>query len=332
MTEPLVSTYSEDLPRKKYQEKIFRTLPCLKWGQRKLLLTEIDFLNRCYRFYRQNEKKYLLYVGASPGYHINYLMIMFPDIHFILYDKVKSEVDLKNPNVVFHQKYFDDEEAKKYIGMNLFYVCDIRNLEIGKHHSKMREIDGSDKNDEGEKKYHEKKSFDMIDDDMTMQRRWAEIMKPIKSHLKFRLTWEETKTEYYDGEIFWQPWTGNGSLELRIIPILGSTKFYDNKIAEEVAFYYNTVTRRKKVKTKNPCIMPYHEAALEEIILQEYLEQFQQDLLKTMTMNDAICNMVISISYFLSRNGTRKSMYNISELFLKRLSDKKVQVFPWKCQ
>ena len=82
----LTRKYSDNLPSEKYKNIAFRNLPEIKWGQRKLLITEIDFLTRYYDYYRKGEKKYLLYVGASPGIHINYLIYMFPVLNYILYD------------------------------------------------------------------------------------------------------------------------------------------------------------------------------------------------------------------------------------------------------
>ncbi len=234
----LIREYNENLPKKKYYSKAGQNYN-LKWGQRKLLITEIDFLNRYYKDYRQNEKKYLLYVGASPGIHINYLKIMFPDLHYILYDKVESKVEKSN-NVVFHKKYFDDEEAKKYVNMNLFFICDIRSLNVGTHLTKMR------KNNNILKK-EEEIVDNLIFDDMDAQYRWCKIMKPIQSHLKFRLLYNNPTTKYFDGKLFFQPWTGNISAELRLVPDLNSTKNWDNKLMEEIVFYYNTEIRKKKI-------------------------------------------------------------------------------------
>lgn len=279
----LIRKYNDNLPSQEYNQKIFRTLPLIKWGQRKLLITEIDFLTRYYDYYKKGEKKYLLYVGASPGIHINYLNYMFPDLNYILYDKVKSAVDL-TPNVIFHRKYFDNEEAKKYIGMNLFFICDIRTLETGVYLRKMRKTDTEQSSEEFKK--NDEKSSELIFDDMKMQREWCEIMKPIQSHLKFRTSWSSPTTEYYDGDLYFQPWNGAGSIEMRLVPKLGSSKLWNNKRIEEVLFYYNTVTRRTIINKK------HHETLLEETILQEYCDKFKE-------MNVTPSELSLSISIYL---------------------------------
>jgi hypothetical protein len=166
--------------------------------------------------------------------------------------------------------------------MNLFFVCDIRTLETGTYLKKMR---SSDEENEEYKK-NEEKSTEIIFDDMKMQREWCEIMKPIQSHLKFRTSWSSLSTEYYDGELYFQPWNGNGSIEMRLVPKLGSSKIWNNKKIEEVLFYYNRRTRHSLIDGK------HHETLLEEKILQEYCEKFKE-------MGVKYSDLSISISIYL---------------------------------
>jgi cap2 methyltransferase len=100
----------------------------------------------------------LLYIGASPGHHINYLIKMFPDINYILYDKVDTGVEPRN-NVKFYKKYFTDDEANKYKNMNIFIICDIRSLEIAKFKKKSRSSNNL--------------VDEIIYDDMTKQKKWC---------------------------------------------------------------------------------------------------------------------------------------------------------------
>lgn len=52
------------------------------WGQRKLLLSEIEFLTE-----HANEHTIVIYAGAAPGTHIQYLSReLFPKIKFVLVD------------------------------------------------------------------------------------------------------------------------------------------------------------------------------------------------------------------------------------------------------
>lgn len=289
----LVRKYDDKLPGEPFDKKKIKDLPKVKWGQRKLLITEIDFLTRYYDQYRKNEKKILLYVGASPGMHINYLNYLFPDIHYVLYDKVESLVE-QTPNVTFHKKYFDNDEAKKYVGKNLFFMCDIRTLSAGKYLRKMRNSD-----DEKSDEYIEanEKSREIVFDDMKMQKEWAEIMKPIQSYLKFRISWDTLTTEYFDGDIYFQPWNGIGSIEMRIVPKLNTSKLWNNKKIEEICFYYNLHTRHSDIRGKK------HETLLEETILQEYCDKFK---LQDITNKDLSLSISIYLLAFVNNGTTKK--------------------------
>jgi hypothetical protein len=61
-------------------------------GQRKLLLTEIQFLTNV----RNTKSKYCLYAGSAPGNKTFYLSNLFPDIKFILIDPNKFDLKLEN--------------------------------------------------------------------------------------------------------------------------------------------------------------------------------------------------------------------------------------------
>ncbi len=49
-------------------------------------VTEIEFLTH----YARNGNYLVIYVGAAPGIHINYLSELFPNVSFVLIDKRKS--------------------------------------------------------------------------------------------------------------------------------------------------------------------------------------------------------------------------------------------------
>lgn len=268
----------DNLPRKQYIKHQFKDLPKLHSGQRKLLMSEIDFITRYYSKYDKDKPKYILYIGASPGHHINYLNILFPELNYILYDKVESQVELKD-NVIFHNKYFDDQEAVKYVNKNIFIVCDIRNLDIKKA------IDSEDHEE------HDK----IIFDDMDAQKRWCEIIKPKSALLKFRPSWKVPYTNYFDGDIYFQIWSPSNSIELRLVPDINKIKDWDNKMIDEVVFHYNFITRRE-VNKSYPCIGDYHESAVEGDIIKNYLKKFTNSY----SMKD-ICEISLSITIFLNK-------------------------------
>lgn len=298
----LVRKYSDDLPSKKYESTKFKGIDNLHWGQRKLLFSEIDCLTRYYDRFDHTQQKYILYIGASPGHHINYLIKMFPDIKFFLYDRVETGVHDKR--ATFFRKYFDDNEAQKYKNMNIFIFCDIRNLEIRRYQKKSiseeEAAEGSDR---------------VIFDDMAKQKDWCEIIKPKCALLKFRLSWNTPTTTYYDGDLYFQPWNKNNSTELRLVPYFDKPlKVWDNKKIEEIVFYYNTVTRRQKIPDEmmklGSCLGRYYDGLIEVDILKKYIEKFEPDV---SDIGNRICDISLSITMELSK-GTKKK---ISSKYLK---------------
>ena len=291
------------MPRTEYDDSILKTLDNLHWGQRKLLMSEIEFLTNNYHLYEPNRKKYLLYVGASPGHHINYLLKMFPDIHYVLYDVVPTGVH-KHPNVTFHKMFFIDNMIDQYKNLNLFFISDIRNVEYSKY-KKRREAAAIKKRD------------DILFDDMTKQKQWCEWMMPKAALLKFRPTWETPTTEYFDGDIYFQIWNRNLSIEARMIPKIGTTKVWDNKKYEEIMFHFNTKTRRKKMSGQNiPCLGQYYDSFVETDILTNYVQKFEKikdhDKLKA-----RVCDLSISMTIMLQKY----TKMNIKDKYLKNVPD-----------
>ena len=60
------------------------------WGQRKLILSEIEFFTE---YTSPWYPALVLYAGAAPGHHILLLSEMFPKLHFILVDPSAFEIE-----------------------------------------------------------------------------------------------------------------------------------------------------------------------------------------------------------------------------------------------
>lgn len=58
----------------------------MHWGQRKLMLTEIDFFNRIEKKIGINKKIALVYPGSAIGTHLLFMMELYPNIHLYLWD------------------------------------------------------------------------------------------------------------------------------------------------------------------------------------------------------------------------------------------------------
>ena len=214
---------TEDDPRKKYELATPQTQykPQIHWGQLKLMLSEVEFLTLVYKQYKEAKDTrpiYIVYAGAAPGHHIDYLHSMFPDIYFYLYDP-NDFVAKENDKVKTFVQFFMDEDAKKWKDDSK-YVCLI---------SDIRTFPATEEN---------------IVDNMNLQKGWWDIMNPELSMFKFRLPWNEGKTEYMEGDIYLQVYPPITSTETRLIvkknaPIIK----YDNTKYEEQCYYHNMVTR-----------------------------------------------------------------------------------------
>lgn len=201
----------------------------IPWGQRKLLLTTVQFLTR---FWDPaiTPKPIIVYAGAAPGSNIAVVSELFPEMEFHLYDPMKFKVE-GSEKIKLYCQYFMDEDANKWANRNdVFFISDIRTAD----YRILSEYD-NEKN---------------IWQDMEMQSRWVKIIKPQSAHLKFRLPYPNKgmnqKLTYLSGYIFKQPWAPQTSTETRLVPYpTYEEKEYDTVRYESQMFYHNTVIREK---------------------------------------------------------------------------------------
>jgi hypothetical protein len=203
------------------------------WGQRKLFISELEFLINYYpEVDTTKEKFYVLYIGAAKGTHLLYLCSLFKEFHFILVDPSQFDTRLQYiDNITIVNKYFDDNDVKLYSDKsrypNLFLISDIR-------YPNLSENDLS-----SQQQY--------VVNDMELQKEWYLKIKPYKALLKFRLPWDSLSCQYLDGDLYFQAWAGRHSTESRLVPN-GQIKTYDNRKYEEKMHYFNKIIRRKIYK------------------------------------------------------------------------------------
>lgn len=222
---------TKDSERKQYVMRLNEFKRALHWGQLKLMLTEIEFLTLVMLEYNESKDDRpisFVYAGAAPGNHTQYLSILFPEIHFELYDPNKFAIK-ESKMIKIHTgeingmftpavaKYWKDQ-VDKYV----VFCSDIRTEPV------------TDEN---------------VIANMNMQLEWWTIMQPMLSMFKFRLPWYAGITKYPAGDIYIQPFPGPTSTESRLI-VKANAKLidYDNIAYEEQLFYHNTVNRYKSYK------------------------------------------------------------------------------------
>ena len=75
-----------DKERMRYDRFYRSVVPKCHWGQRKLLMAELEFLAAVRDSGVDMSKAWVVYVGAAHGAHRPIIYDAFPDVHFILYD------------------------------------------------------------------------------------------------------------------------------------------------------------------------------------------------------------------------------------------------------
>eukprot|EP00051_Salpingoeca_urceolata_P013582 m.170617 g.170617 ORF g.170617 m.170617 type:complete len:586 (+) comp17831_c2_seq1:1052-2809(+) len=212
-------TLPDDMPRRAYRRRQTEVKTVIHWGQRKLLLSEVEFLTK----YTTGEDDVVVYAGAAPGLHIVYLMELFPDLSFVLIDPAPFCNGLRESDrVLLRREMFTDDIAAEYKGKDVLFICDVRSADV---------------------QYHAQASVDeRVKEDMEAQQQWHVLMQPRKSMLKFRLPWGKGITEYLDGDVYFPIWGPVTTTECRLVPSSG-TKGYDNTGYEQQMFYFNTEYR-----------------------------------------------------------------------------------------
>ena len=223
-------------PTKMYYELKPKEKINLHWGQRKLLLVLLQFLNIFWDPVKVPIPK-IVYAGAAPGINIPIVSMLYPEVEFHLYDPSPFKIK-PTDKIKIYQEFFTDDVAKKWADRSdVYFISDIRTITLKKGIN-------LDK--------HEK----VIVDNMNMQMQWYNIIKPVFGQLKFRLPFtggnRPPKINYLYGYIFKQPWAPEISIETRLVPlpnhglVVWDTKTYQNQM-----FYHNTEVR-SKIKYYNP--------------------------------------------------------------------------------
>ena len=115
----------------------------------------------------------VVYAGAAPGTHMNYLVDAFPTHRFVCVDPARFSIR-PNARVELRNELFTDEMAREFERSRCLFICDIRSADSS-----------GDNADEVE--VH-------VEEDMMAQQQWHKLMRPVKSLLKFRLPWNPGAT------------------------------------------------------------------------------------------------------------------------------------------
>lgn len=225
-----ITKKSRKLPYRRRRDEYKYTIHI---GQRKLLLSEIEFLTA-----HGGDGKIIVYAGSANGTHIALLAgKLFPQFEYYLYDPSPFDPILyKYKNIHIFNELFTEETCKKWAGRNdILFISDIRTPPPGGF------LGDTKKSEEWEK---------IIQKDMKMQMDWVINIKPQWAMLKFRLPYAPGKTKYLAGDLYFQAWPGETSTETRLWTQGLDTCVYDNTIYEQILFRHNVCTRMQHFDLK----------------------------------------------------------------------------------
>jgi cap2 methyltransferase len=272
--------------RRKYFRRVDMHKTTIHWGQRKLLLSEIEF------FTLIGEKglrdAVVVYAGAAPGTHISYLASLFPYVSFILVDPAPFSI-VPTGKIEILQELFTDELARdlRQAFDKIYFISDIRTADPDRHNEFQIET--------------------KVKHDMQAQMKWHRLLRSRRSMLKFRLPWDFSRSVYLDGDIYLPVWGPQTTTECRLItgPDPDAVRVYDHKKYEEQMFYFNTVTRHSLYQHDVVCEGMDHcyDCKAEVDILYNYIKDFVP-ISSEANIFTKIAQMSEQISASISRNRT----------------------------
>jgi hypothetical protein len=326
--------------------------PSCHWGQKKLLLSEIQFLtNVCKKLNTKSLKDYaVVYVGAADGFHFPILYNLFPELIWILYDPGKfskeSYMHPQKQKVKIFNQFFTDETIKhaqqNAENRKILFISDIR---------------VSTKDEE-------------VYVDMINQARWGTSISADFMLLKFRLPYNEPDTFkpktivdlklnknfidnhdfiakdtiYLKGDVFLQLYHPQYSTELRLFVEKKNNKYeldnYDYIEIENKIFNYNTEIRLianiegYEFLNLIPGYNDSLECVMEYEIIKNYYEYFHN-----IKDKNIIIQKLYDLNYFLEKlthklfitcnlNTITKSINNNKHNIIKK--DRLLKLNVWK--
>ncbi len=235
--------FGDDVSQHRYLETPGRYTSISHHGQRKLLISEVEFLTQygC-------TGGTVVYIGAAPGLHIPLLAEMFPYLRFVLFDDARFLIEASE-RVEIHNERFYVRDAKKYRGHTL--ISDIRSS-----------IDDQS-----------------VRRDNELQKEIVYAMQPFAASLKFRMPFDDRDYTALSlgGKYYYQPWVGESSSETRIFwDCSTSYELAINSGLYEDLLYKHNCERKRTLYDNLLRGLPYmdgcYDCSSEGYILQRYID------------------------------------------------------------
>lgn len=191
-----INTYDDIKERLTYIREI-RARHNYHNGQRKLLLSEVEFLTMY-----SKKAKYFIYAGSAPGWKNFYLSLLFPNLTFILVDPNPFEIliydnvsHIKRKETEYF-KYLDNKKPESWVNeiqssanTKIFIINDYYTNNTSENLKELKSIlfnsDIRTNNDENDFP----SNLDIVWNS-AQQLNWISILKPVAYMLKFRVPYE----------------------------------------------------------------------------------------------------------------------------------------------
>ena len=305
---------SDVLERRKYYQRKNERRTTNHWGQRKLLLSEIEFLTE-YGHLSQT----VVYAGAAPGSKNGYLADLFPDHRFVFVDpnpfheKLHAAAATKPDQIILRNEFFTDDMARSFRGQKVLFISDIRTADY--------KVMGTEEVE------------DTVVEDNRMQMTWHILLDAAASMLKYRLPWGKGTTKYLSGfsgehlggKIYLPVWGRQSTTETRLVAVGNELADYDHTEYEERMFYFNTVFRlsyfEHPIDTREvPGLCHCYDCAAEYKILFGWARKFEYmwfpgwDGFKSVSeeaVNQQVVSMMLEINRACSTSGHGRNLTHI---------------------
>lgn len=277
-------------PRKEYVPHSAKERTSVHWGQRKLILSEIQFFTL---FWDPSKipKPICVYAGAASGAHIPLLSTMFPALTFECYDPRPFAIK-GTERIKLHRQFFTNETAQQWSNRpDVFFISDIRSADYEQNEEEWKKKAPHLKMTEEEALARgQKKTETQVWDDMKAQETWVMIMNPAQALLKFRLPYpldgQDRIVDYLNGYVMVQAYPSSTSTETRLVPTRDESGCYHKRswsiLAYEQQLCWHNAIRRETIRYKNPFtnddepidgadLINDYDSCLETFILSKYL-------------------------------------------------------------
>ena len=285
------------------------------WGQKKLLLSEIQFLTKvCQKLNTKSLKDYaVVYAGAAHGFHFPILYNLFPDLIWLLYDPARFSKEAgmhpqKEKVKIFNQFFTDDtiKHAKQNSeNRKILFISDIR-LTPDEEAVMKDMISQAKWGTDLEADYMLLKYKLPYDDENTKQYK-TNTIDDLQINPKYiinpKLKADDKTLLYLKGDIYLQLFAHIHSIELRLMveKVNGKYELETVKYSEiEKKMFYFNINLRTSWSTENYDFLHYipgYDSSI-ECVMEYFIIKNYYEYLHNIKDNNIIIQKIFDMAFF----------------------------------